>query len=172
MYYEAFSRNVNEVIEYANTLAKRFGCRYIGSEHIMFGLINVSDGRAASILREAEVDNDRYLYYFKKTIDVNAVIPGNMFTPRTKRHFEKAIDISLRAHSGFVGTEHLLLAILLDDEAVATAILKAMQVNTEAMAEEIAESLFGEEEQDGEQESDGVFANTFRTAHPGPSSTR
>ena len=106
MYYEAFSRNVNEVIDLANNLAKRFGCRYIGSEHIMFGLINVSDGRAASILREAEVDNDRYLYYFKKTIDLNAVIPGNMFTPRTKRHFEKAIDISLRAHSGFVGTEH------------------------------------------------------------------
>ena len=125
MYYEAFSRNVNEVIDLANNLAKRFGCRYIGSEHIMFGLINVSDGRAASILREAEVDNDRYLYYFKKTIDVNAVIPGNMFTPRTKRHFEKAIDLSLRAHSGFVGTEHILLAILLDDEAVATAILKA-----------------------------------------------
>ena len=164
MYYEAFSRNVNEVIDLANNLAKRFGCRYIGSEHIMFGLINVSDGRAASILREAEVDNDRYLYYFKKTVDLNAVIPGNMFTPRTKRHFEKAIDISLRAHSGFVGTEHLLLAILLDEESVATAILKAMRVDTETMAEEIAESLMGGEEQDAEQESDGVFANSFKTA--------
>lgn len=164
MYYEAFSRNVNEVIDTANSLAKRFGCRYIGSEHIMFGLINVSDGRAASILREAEVDNDRYLYYFKKTIDLNAVIPGNMFTPRTKRHFEKAIDISLRAHSGFVGTEHLLLAILLDEEAVATAILKAMRVDTAAMAEEIAESLIGGEEPDVEQENEGVFANSFKTA--------
>ena len=164
MYYEAFSRNVNEVIDLANNLAKRFGCRYIGSEHILFGLINVSDGRAASILREAEVDNDRYLYYFKKTIDLNAVIPGNMFTPRTKRHFEKAIDISLRAHSGFVGTEHLLLAILLDEESVATAILKAMRVDTDAMAEEIAESLMGGEEESGEPEDDGVFANSFKTA--------
>ena len=164
MYYEAFSRNVNEVIELANNLAKRFGCRYIGSEHIMFGLINVTDGRAASILREAEVDNDRYLYYFKKTIDLNAVIPGNMFTPRTKRHFEKAIDISLRAHSGFVGTEHLLLAILLDDESVATAILKAMRVDTEAMAEEIADSLIGGAEPETEPEEDGAFANTFKTA--------
>lgn len=166
MYYEAFSRNVNQVIDLANNLAKRFGCRYIGSEHIMFGLLNVSDGRAASILREAEVDNDRYLYYFKKTIDLNAVIPGNMFTPRTKRHFEKAIDISLRAHSGFVGTEHILLAILLDDEAVATAILKAMRVDTDAMAEEIAESLMGGDDTvDNEEESDGgVFANAFKSA--------
>ena len=38
MYYETFSRNVNEVIEYATALAKRYGCRYIGSEHILFGL--------------------------------------------------------------------------------------------------------------------------------------
>ena len=165
MYYEAFSRNVNEVIEYANTLAKRFGCRYIGSEHIMFGLINVSDGRAAAILREAEVDNDRYLYYFKKTIDLNSIIPGNMFTPRTKRHFEKAIDISLRAHSGFVGTEHLLLAILMDDEAVATAILKAMRVDTDAMAAEIADSLMGVEEPDDIDEPETMAAgNSFKSA--------
>ena len=165
MYYEAFSRNVNEVIDLANNLAKRFGCRYIGSEHIMFGLINVSDGRAASILREAEVDNDRYLYYFKKTIDVNAVIPGNMFTPRTKRHFEKAIDLSLRAHSGFVGTEHILLAILLDDEAVATAILKAMRVDTDTMAEEIAESLMGGYETETEpEENESGFQGAFKSA--------
>ncbi|MBQ9485793.1 MAG: ATP-dependent Clp protease ATP-binding subunit [Clostridia bacterium] len=163
MYYDAFSRNVNEVIQLANELAKRFNCKYIGSEHIMFGLINVSDGRAASILREAGVDNDRYLFYFQKTIERNVVIPGNMFTPRTKRHFEKAIDISLRAHSGFVGTEHLLLAILLDDESVATTILKAMRVDTDAMAEELAESLIAGEDADEEQQQDS-FAETFRPA--------
>jgi ATP-dependent Clp protease ATP-binding subunit ClpA len=66
MYYESFSSNVSQVIEIATTLAKRYGCRYIGSEHILFGLMNVADGRAASILREAGVDNDRFLYYFKK----------------------------------------------------------------------------------------------------------
>ncbi|MBR0189906.1 MAG: ATP-dependent Clp protease ATP-binding subunit [Clostridia bacterium] len=172
MYYEAFSRNVNEVIDIANDLAKRFGCRYIGSEHIMFGLINVSDGRAASILREAGVDSDRYLAYFKRTIDPTSIIPGNMFTPRTKRHFEKAIDISLRAHSGFVGTEHLLLVILMDEESVATAILKAMRVDTEAMAEEIAENLFGGEEQESEPSEEGVFANTFKTAQNPYSQTK
>lgn len=163
MYYEAFSRNVNQVIELANSLAKRFGCRYIGSEHIMFGLINVSDGRAASILREAGVDNERYLFYFKKSIEKNVVIPGNMFTPRTKRLFENAIDISLKAHSGFVGTEHLLLAILLDKDALATNILMAMRVNVDEMAEELAESLIvaedmGENEEDEDQ---SVFADSF-----------
>ena len=157
MYYDAFSRNVNQVIELATSLAKRFGCRYIGSEHILFGLINVPDGRAAAILREAEVDNDRYLYYFKKTIDKSMTIPGNMFTPRTKHLFEKAVDVSLKAHTGYVGTEHLLFSILLDSDSVAVAILKALRVDVEQMAEDIAESLMGARDENtsySEEEND------------------
>lgn len=144
MYYDAFSGNVNRVIDLANTLAKRFNCKYIGSEHILFGLLNAEDGRACAILKEAGVNNDRYLYLFKKTIDPSVVIPGNMFTPRTKRLFERAVEISLKAHQGFVGTEHLLLAILFDKDSIATAILRALQVDVDAMAEEIAESLVAE----------------------------
>ena len=124
MYYDAFSRNVNDVIELATQLAKRYGCRYIGSEHILFGLINAEDGRAAAILRDAEVNNDRFLYFFEKSIDKSLIIPGNMLTPRTKRLFEKAVEISIKAHSGYVGTEHLLLAVLLEKDSLAVLILK------------------------------------------------
>ena len=154
MYYEAFSRNVNQVIDLATALAKRFGCHYIGSEHILFGLINVQDGRAGAILREAGVDNDRYLYYFKKTVDTEVMIPGNMFTPRTKNLFENAVKISLKAHSGFVGTEHLLLALLLDSDSVAVAILNALHVNVKAMAAEISESLMGGDDDEYEEENE------------------
>ena len=66
MYYDAFSGNVNRVIDLANTLAKRFNCKYIGSEHILFGLLNAEDGRACAILKEAGVNNDRYLYLLKR----------------------------------------------------------------------------------------------------------
>ena len=55
MYYDGFSNNVNQVLEVSTALAKRFGCKYIGSEHLLFGLMNVPDGRAAAILREAEI---------------------------------------------------------------------------------------------------------------------
>ncbi len=174
MYYEAFSRNVNQVIDLSTALAKRFGCRYIGSEHILFGLMNVPDGRAAAILREAEVDNDRFLYYFKKTIDKTMIIPGNMFTPRTKSLFEKAVDISLKAHAGYVGTEHLLLAVLLAEDSVAVGILKALKVDVYQMAEDIAESLMGgygvspEDYEDGEEDSvySGYQKNTNEKANP------
>ncbi len=162
MYYDAFSRNVNQVIELATALAKRFGCRYIGSEHILFGLINVQDGRAAAILREAEIDSDRYLYYFRKTIDSTIIIPGNMFTPRTKRLFENAVDISLKSHSGFVGTEHLLLALLLDTESVAVTILRAMHVDVAEMAEELAQYLlFESDEEDEEPDEDLKATDSF-----------
>ena len=143
MFYDTFSRNVNTVIDYADALAKRYGCRYIGSEHILYGLINAPDGRAGAILREARVDNERYLNYFKKTIEHGYVIPGNMFTPRTKRLFDKAVEISLKAHSGFVGTEHLLLALLIDKESIAVAILKALKVNVDAVIEGLSESQIG-----------------------------
>ena len=155
MNYETFSRNVLQVIDYATALAKRYGCRYIGTEHILFGLINVSDGRAGAILREEGVDNDRFLYLFQKTIDKTTIITGNMFTARTKRMFENAIEISLKARAGYVGTEHFLLAILLDDESIAVAILKALNVNVEGVAKDLANALFGgfnDEEEPVEEE--------------------
>ena len=167
MYYDAFSRNVNQVIEYASALAERFNCKYIGSEHVLFGLINVTDGRAAAILREAEVDNDRYLFYFKKTVDPNVVMPGNRFTPRTKRIFENAVDISLKARSGFVGTEHLLLSILLDTDSVAVTILSAMRVDVKSMANDLINTLNGDYQDDYEDvqetEEDSIFGKTFKT---------
>ena len=161
MYYEAFSNNVNQVIDLATKLAKKFGCKYLGTEHIMFGLINVTDGRAASILREAEVDNDRYLFYFQRTVDKSIIVPGNMFTPRTKRTFEQAVDISLKAHSGYVGTEHLLYAVLIDDESVANTILKLMKVDVESIMRYLEQSLFSEKEYSEEPE-DSAFAGAFR----------
>ena len=171
MFYEAFSRNVNEVIEIATSLAKKTGCRYIGSEHIMFGLMNASDGRAAAILKEAKVDNERYLYYYKKTIDKSAVILGNMFTPRTKALFENAVNISLKAQTGYVGTEHLLLSVLLNRDCVAVAILKTLKVDIDAMANELVEAMNREERVspteeekmfDGEEE-ESAYANTLKS---------
>lgn len=163
MHYETFSRNVNKVIEYAADLAKKTGCRYIGSEHILFGLINVNEGRAASILREEGVDNERFLYLYKQTIERHIVITGNMFTPRTKRLFENAIDISLKVRAGYVGTEHLLLALLIEKDSRAVEILRVLNVNVDAVIEGLTESLFEKDEDYDEQpdESQSTFSKAF-----------
>ena len=152
MQHDTFSRNVYKVIDIATALAKRYGTRYIGSEHILFGLLNVQDGRSSSILRQAGVDNDRYLNLFQRGIDRDLIIPGNMFTARTKRLFEKALDISLKARSGYVGTEHLLLAVLTELDSMAVMILTHLKVDVKRMAEDIASNFFPEQEEEEVEE--------------------
>jgi len=161
MYYDTFSSNVSQVIELAAAVAKRLGCRYIGSEHILFGLMNAEDGRAAAILREANVDGERYVLYLQRVVDKQVVISGNMFTARTKRLFETAVEISLKARAGFVGTEHLLLAVLLDRECTAVAILNQLRVNVPRMVEELQESLFGGFEEESAPEEESVFGGAY-----------
>ncbi|MBO5927851.1 MAG: ATP-dependent Clp protease ATP-binding subunit, partial [Clostridia bacterium] len=160
MNYNSLSKNVNQVFEVATTLARRYGCKYIGSEHILFGLMNVKDGRAAAFLKQVNVDNERYLSLFKRTIDPSMVMPGNMWTPRTKRIVENAFVISNKANSGYVGTEHLLLAILMEYDSYAVTILKEMGVPVEDFAEEIASLMFEPLEEEKES-SDSVFEKTF-----------
>lgn len=168
MQYDTFSKNVNKVIELSGTLAKRFDCHYIGTEHILFGLLNAEGGRASTILKEAGIDNDRFLYLFQKTIDKRTRISGNMFTPRTKKLFEKSVEISLKAHKGFVGTEHLLLALLLDEDSIAVSMLKKMRVDVDEMAEDIAESILAEGDfQKDERNYDESASAKFKPAKRG-----
>ena len=168
MQYDTFSKNVNKVIELSGTLAKRFDCHYIGTEHILFGLLNAEGGRASTILKEAGIDNDRFLYLFQKTIDKRTRISGNMFTPRTKKLFEKSVEISLKAHKGFVGTEHLLLALLLDEDSIAVSMLKTMRVDVDEMAEDIAESILAEGDfQKDERNYDESASAKFKPAKRG-----
>ena len=159
MYYEGFSSNVSQVIELSEMLAKRYNCRYIGSEHILFGLINVKEGRAAAILREAGVENERYLKLFARTIQSDYTAPNHTFTARTKQHFQRAIDISLSAKAGFVGTEHLLLAILEDKDCYAVMILNAMQIDVNKLVNEIKNALFNRAKE--EQEESTLFERSY-----------
>ena len=166
MYYEAFSRNVNEVINMATALAKKTGCMYIGSEHILFGLLSVTDGRASAILREAGVDVDRFIVYYKRGIIKDLVISGNMFTARTKRLFENAAQISLKARAGYVGTEHLLLALLLQEDSMAVTILRQLRVDIDKMTNELADSMLrSQKEEYEEDEVEKDYADSIRGAN-------
>ncbi len=168
MYYDAFSKNVNDVIEIATLLANRNSCYYIGSEHILFGLLTVEEGRASAILKSAGVDEGRYLTYFKRSINRDIVLPGNMFTARTKGMFEKAADISLAARSGFVGTEHLLLALLSDQDCLAYVILKHyMHIDVEKIIKQLITDIEGRKE-DFEDDfyDEQAEENNFRATSP------
>lgn len=154
MYYETFSNSVNQVLDIATSLADNYGCGYIGSEHVLFGLMNTEDGRSAPILREYGADNERFMVYFKKSIDPTVILPGRRFTPTTKRILEDSIDVSLKARSGFVGTEHLLLALLNKAESLGTVILRSMGVNVDKLKDDLSGALFGGMDENGYDDGD------------------
>jgi ATP-dependent Clp protease ATP-binding subunit ClpC len=158
-----FSRNVYKVIDVATNVARRLGCRYIGSEHLMYALMTFEEGRASAILKEAKANPTRYFEILSRNVEKDLIIMGNMFTPRTKRVFEDAIEISIKARAGFVSTEHLLLAILMMGDCFAVKILESIGVDTDLLVMEIANAMFPKKDsahQDGEDEEDEL-ASTF-----------
>ena len=165
MYYEAFSRNVNEVIDMATALAKKTSCMYIGSEHILFGLLSVTDGRASAILREAGVDVERYLMYYKKSIVKDYIISGNMFTARTKQLFESATQISLKAHAGYVGTEHLLLALLMQTDSFGVTILRYLKIDVQKITDELVASIFEGVPNEADEQDQNDYGDAIRQAN-------
>ena len=92
-YTDRFSDNLQQVITVAEEAAKVYGSSYIGSEHIVFAMLNCPDCTAYKILASCEVSEPRYRDYFARSIDTHANING--YTPRTKHMIERALELSI-----------------------------------------------------------------------------
>jgi len=159
-----FSNNVKNVIEVAIQFAKRTGCGYVGSEQLLFGLMNAEDGRASAILREEGATNERFMHFYK--VDPDWKVAGWLI-PSAKAILENAKIISIKANSGYTGTEHVLLALLLQDRCTGLAILKEMGVNVKLLAEELTSAIMNrdeEEKEDEPEQPDDVFNSIFSKA--------
>ena len=133
------STNARKAMQMARSISTRYGCTYIGSEHILYGLLSVPDGVAKTILTDAKVDVKRYGYYFEKTLDKSVNIVG--LTPRAKNMFERAMEFSLNEGASFIGTEHILLAILNVGDSLAVRILRQLGADTSRMIEQLEEKI-------------------------------
>lgn len=135
-----FSNRVRDVIQFSREEALRLGHDYIGTEHLMLGIIRLGDGVAVKILKNLNCD----LFKLKKTIEDTvrgtggAVTVGNI--PLTKQA-EKVLRITyLEAKlykSDTIGTEHLLLSLLRDDENIAAQILQQFNISYDSVREEL-----------------------------------
>ena len=135
-----YSDNANEAIDIAFKVAKKFGTQYVGTEHILLGLLGAGDGVALTVLTSFGVDGEIYTRLFAKHVDPNYI--HNDFTPRTKGMLQKAFECSKEANSGYIGTEHLLFAILNTEDSLAVMILNEMNINVSAMVDVLAEKIF------------------------------
>lgn len=120
----SFSDNIEKVIKNASKFALRFGSNLVGSEHILYGLTSVKDCTAAKILAEEGVTEPSLFEFFEDNAPADILFSQEVeLTPRTKDLFRMAQQIALQMNHSFLGTEHLLLALLSSSGSVAYKIL-------------------------------------------------
>ena len=122
----SYSDNIQKVIKNASKFALRFGSNLIGSEHILYGIASVKDCLASKFLAESGVNESNLFAFFEENViddDLFGFAGQVEMTPRTKDLFRSAQSIALQLNHSFIGTEHLLLALLSSSGSVAYRIL-------------------------------------------------
>ncbi|MBO5285428.1 MAG: ATP-dependent Clp protease ATP-binding subunit [Clostridia bacterium] len=136
---EFYSSGIRQVISLANEAQARYQTKYKGTEHVLLGLVNATEGKARSLLAKAGVNPDMVLRGFMNIIDRNSLVTG--FTPRAKAHFQMAEDLAIKLHTGYVGTEHHLYAVICDSECAATKLLKMLKINIKELKEQTEQAM-------------------------------
>ncbi len=139
----SFSDNIEKVIKNASKFALRFGSNLVGSEHILYGLTSVKDCTAAVLLGEYGVTEPALFEFFEDNAPQEILFSGDVeLTPRTKDLFRMAQQIALQMNHSFLGTEHLLLALLSSSGSVAYKILVGrFDVDVDAMRSKVIHAL-------------------------------
>ena len=142
--YERFSDRARKVMILANQEAQRFNHEYIGTEHVLLGLVKESSGVAAQVLKNLGVDLRVIRLEVEKLVQSgpDMVTMGKLpHTPRTKKVIEYSIEAARSLKHNYVGTEHLLLGLLKEQEGVAAQILMNLGLKADDVRSEMLNLL-------------------------------
>ncbi len=140
----------------AKSEAQRLNHEYIGTEHILLGLVQEGSGVAANVLRGMGIDLKRIRAEVEKLVKGSAtMVPmGNLpFTPRAKKVLELSLEEASQLGHNYIGTEHLLLGLIKESEGIAARVLTNLSVKLEDVREEVLEFL-GAPQEGGEIEEE------------------
>ena len=131
--FNKFTERARKVLSLAQEEAQRFQHNYIGTEHILLGLIREGEGVGAKVLRNLGVDLQRAHDSVEFIIGRgDRIVLGEIgLTPRAKKVIEYAVDEARRLNHHYIGTEHLLLGLLREGEGIAAGVLQSLGVNLE-----------------------------------------
>ncbi len=118
-----FSDSIEKVIKNAGKIALRFGSQLVGTEHILYGITTITDSIAAKLLRDEGVTESEIFDLFEQSNSGMTLFGNVELTPRTKELFKQAQQIALEFNHSFIGTEHLLMAMIQNKSSYATRIL-------------------------------------------------
>ena len=142
--FDRFTDRARKVMGLARQEAQRFNHQYIGTEHILLGLIQEGSGVAANVLRNLEVDPEKIRVEVEKIVQdgPTMVTMGQLpFTPRAKKVLELASEEASNLRHNYIGTEHLLLGLIRENEGVAAQVLMNLNLKLEDVREEVLELL-------------------------------
>jgi ATP-dependent Clp protease ATP-binding subunit ClpC len=142
--FERFTDRARKVMQLANQEAQRFNHEYVGTEHVLLGLIKEGSGVAANVLRNLDVDLRKIRNEVEKIVQAGPemVTMGKLpQTPRAKKVIEYAIEEARNLNHNYVGTEHLLLGLLREQEGVAAQVLMNLNLKLEEVREEVLNLL-------------------------------
>ncbi len=171
--YERFTDRARKVMQLANQEAQRFNHEYIGTEHILLGLVKEGTGVAANVLKNLDTDLRKIRLEVEKIVQAgpDMVTMGKLpQTPRAKKVIEYSIEEARNLNHNYVGTEHLLLGLLREQEGVAAQVLMNLGLKLEDVREEVL-NLLGHNMPDQASEGGGGGGGGERTASKGKSKT-
>ncbi len=150
--FERFTDRARKVMALANQEAQRLNHEYIGTEHILLGLVKEGSGVGANVLRNLDVDLRKVRLEVEKLVKAGPemVTMGKLpQTPRAKKVIEYAIEEARNLNHNYVGTEHLLLGLLREHDGVAAQVLMNLGLKLEEVREEVL-NLLGAGNESGE----------------------
>src|SRR5437879_1069659 len=144
--YERFTDRARKVMQLANQEAQRFNHEYIGTEHILLGLVKEGSGVAANVLKNLDIDLRKIRLEVEKNVQHgpggDQVVMGRLpHTPRAKKVIEYSVEEARNLNHNYVGTEHLLLGLLREQEGVAAQVLMNLGLKLEDVREEVLNLL-------------------------------
>ncbi|MFM1995988.1 MAG: hypothetical protein RLZZ111_375 [Planctomycetota bacterium] len=152
--YERFTDRARKVMQLANQEAQRFNHEYIGTEHVLLGLIKEGSGVAANVLKNLDIDLRKIRMEVEKLVQSgpDMVTMGKLpQTPRAKKVIEYSMEEARNLNHNYVGTEHILLGLLREQEGVAAQVLMNLGLKLEDVREEVLNLLGHGMEEGGER---------------------
>jgi ATP-dependent Clp protease ATP-binding subunit ClpC len=137
--FEKFTERARKVLTLAQEEAHRFNHNYIGTEHLLLGLVREGDGVAARVLANMGVQLPKVRSAVEFIIGRgDSMIVGEIgLTPRAKKVIELAVDEARRLNHHYIGTEHLLLGLVREGEGIAAGVLESLGVNLEKVRQQV-----------------------------------
>ncbi|MFM8385248.1 MAG: ATP-dependent Clp protease ATP-binding subunit [Planctomycetia bacterium] len=156
--FDRFTDRARKVMAMARQEAQRFNHDYIGTEHVLLGLLQEGSGVAASVLKNLDIDLKKIRHEVEKLVSsgTTMVTMGQLpFTPRAKKVLELSLEEASNLGHTYIGTEHLLLGLIRENEGIAAQVLRNLKVKLEDVRDEVLELLGADPSEPDQPQEEG-----------------